>query len=103
MSREKLPDVKVSHPLQIADYAVAMCVDHEPSFIWWVLNVLKKRDAIIALVKKFSAGMKHMHKFGIECLKMQKTNSNLLSTTAILHGLMQYQGDKEYLSGIPYP
>ncbi len=90
MSREKLPDVKVPHPLQIADYAVAMCVDHESSFIWWVLNVLKKRDAIIALVKKFSAGMKHMHKFGIECLKtvkdtfkLEKHYGNTLWTDAI--------------------
>lgn len=35
-SFEKLSDVKESQPLQIAKYAVAMGVDHEPGFNWWV-------------------------------------------------------------------
>ncbi len=57
-----------SHHLQIAEYAVSMGVDHEPGFNWWVPHTLKKRDAIIALVKKRSARyLKRTHKFGIEC------------------------------------
>ncbi len=32
MSREKLSDVKESHPLQMAEYAISMGVDHEPGF-----------------------------------------------------------------------
>ncbi len=86
MSWEKLSDIKESHPLQIAKYAVSMGVDHEPGFNWWVLHTLKKRDAIVALVKKQSARyLKHMHKFGIECpktvqdaLELDKRNSNTM-------------------------
>ncbi len=70
MSWEKLSDPKESHPLQVAEYAMTMVVDHEPGFNWWVLHKLRKHDAIIALVKNFSAKyLNHMHKFGIECLK----------------------------------
>ncbi len=70
ISWEKLSDVKESHPLQIAEYDVSMGVDHEPGFNWWVPCMLKKRDAIIALGKKWSTKyLKQMHKFGIECPK----------------------------------
>ncbi len=69
-SWEKLSDVKESHPQQMAEYAVAMGVDHEPSFNWWVPHMLRKRDSIVALVKKCSDRyLKGMHKFGIECPK----------------------------------
>ncbi len=62
-SWEKLSDVKESHPLQMAEYAVAMGVDHEPSFNCWIPHTLKKRDGIIALVKKRSVkSLKYMHK-----------------------------------------
>ncbi len=82
-SWEKLSDLKESHPLQ---YAVAMGVDHEPGFNWWVPHTLKKHDAIIALVKKHSAKyLKRTHKFGIECpktvedaLEFDKHNSNTM-------------------------
>ncbi len=66
-SQEKLSDVKESHSLQMAEYDVSMGVDHEPSFNWWVLHILKKHDAIIVVVKKRSARfLKRIHKFGIE-------------------------------------
>ncbi len=72
-SWEKLLDVTESHPLQMAEYAVSMGVDHEPGFNWWVPNTLRKRNSIIALVKKCSARyLKHTHKFGIECPKTVK-------------------------------
>ncbi len=64
---EKLSYVKESHPLQIAEYAVSMSVNHKPGFNWWVPHMLKKHDAIIALVKKRSAKYsKPTHKFGME-------------------------------------
>ncbi len=45
-----------------------MGVDHKPGFIWLVPHMLRKRDAIIAMVKKCNARyLKHKHKFGIEC------------------------------------
>ncbi len=67
---EKLSEVKESHPLQMAEYAVEMGVDREPSFNWWVPHTLNQCDAIIALLKKHSVKyLKRMHKFGIECPK----------------------------------
>ncbi len=64
-------DIKTSHPLQIAVCTVAMGIDHETGFNWWVTHTLKKHDAMIALLKKLSASyLKCMHKFGIECPKI---------------------------------
>ncbi len=61
-SGEKLSDVKESHLLQMAEYALAMA-----GFNWWVPHTLKKSDVIITLVKKHSVKyLKHTHKFGIE-------------------------------------
>ncbi len=69
-SWQKLLDLKKSHLLQIAKYAVSIEVNNEPSFNWWVPHMLKKNDAIIALVKKHNAKyLKCMHKFGSECPK----------------------------------
>ncbi len=90
-SWEKLSDIKELHPLQIAEYAVSMGVDHEPGFNWWVPHTLKKHDAIIALVKKRSARyLKHTHKFGIECpktvedaLELDKHSGNTMWADAI--------------------
>jgi hypothetical protein len=38
-SWEKLSDLKESHPIETAKYAVAMGIDHEPAFNWWVPHV----------------------------------------------------------------
>ncbi len=63
MSWEKLSDMKESHPLQMAEYAIAMDVDQKLSFNWWVPHTFRKHDVHSA---KY---LKCMHKFGIECLK----------------------------------
>ena len=39
---ERLADLKESNPLELAEYAVAQSIDHEPAFAWWVLYTLKK-------------------------------------------------------------
>ncbi len=83
---ENLLNVKESHPLQIAEYSVSMGVDHKPGFNCWVPHMLKKYDAISALVKKCSARyLKYMHKVGIEypkpvedILGLEKQNSNTM-------------------------
>jgi hypothetical protein len=42
-------------------------LDHEPAFNWWVLQVLRKRDLIISLVRRrTTCYLKKTHKFGIE-------------------------------------
>ena len=59
-----LKDFKESHPVQVAEYAVANKLTEEPAFAWWVNPILRKRDRIIKKVK--SRYWKHMHKYGIE-------------------------------------
>jgi len=61
---ETLADLKESYPVQVAEYAKAAGIQHEPAFAWWTEHVLKKRDRIIAKVaKRYN---KVTHKFGIE-------------------------------------
>ncbi len=70
---EKLADLKESHPIVTAEYAVTKGIDLEPAFNWWVPHVLKKRDRIISLVFKWTTRyIKRTHKFGIEVPKTVK-------------------------------
>ncbi|KAL7477362.1 hypothetical protein ACHAW6_003172 [Cyclotella cf. meneghiniana] len=39
-----IKDLKESHPLQVAEFALATGIANEPVFNWWVTWVLKKRD-----------------------------------------------------------
>ena len=64
---EKLSDLKESYPVEIAEYAMAQGIDHEPAFAWWVPHTLRKRDRIIAAVGK--RYHKRTHKFGFEIPK----------------------------------
>ena len=40
-----------SHPIQVAKYALAQCIQHDSAFNWWDHHVLKKRDRIISMLK----------------------------------------------------
>jgi len=90
-SWENLSDLKESHPLETAEYAVTIGIDHEPAFNWWVPHVLKKRDRIISLVRKrMTRYLKRTHKFGIEvpktvkeALELDRKNDNTLWADAI--------------------
>ena len=59
-----LKDIKLSNPVEVAEYAVAHKLDKQPCFNWWVRKVLRKRDRIIKKVK--SRYWKRTHKYGIE-------------------------------------
>ena len=59
-----LKDMKKSHSVDVAEFAVASGIDKMPAFSWWVHHVLKKRDTIIASVK--ARVKKSTHKYGIE-------------------------------------
>ncbi len=91
--------MKESHPLQIADYLVAMGIDHEPCFNWLVPHTLKKINSIITIVKKRSAkNLKRMHKFGMECpktvedaLELDKQNCNIMWADAIAKEMKNVQ------------
>ena len=60
----KLADMKESHPVEVAEYARARGIDKEPAFKWWVPHTLKKRQVILAALKKRIR--KTTHKYGIE-------------------------------------
>jgi hypothetical protein len=90
-SWKNLADLKDSHPLETAEYAVTQGIDHEPAFNWWVPHVLKKRDQIISLVRKWTTCyLKRTHKLGIEvsktvkeALALDRKNGNTLWVDAI--------------------
>jgi hypothetical protein len=65
-----LKDLKESNPIEVAEYAVANKLLHEPAFAWWVPDVLQKRDCIISAVK--TRYLKRTHKFGICMPKLVK-------------------------------
>jgi hypothetical protein len=58
----KLKDLKVSNPVEFAEYAVVNLIAEEPAFKWWVSDTLRKQNHIISKVKKKYWQM--MHKFG---------------------------------------
>ena len=69
-SWEKLVDMKESHPIECAEYAVSQDIADEPTFNWWVPRILKKRNLIISKVKARNARhLKRNQKFGIELPK----------------------------------
>lgn len=69
-SWEKLSEMKNSHPLQVAEFAVARQIAEEPAFAWWVPYTLKKQDRIIkAMAKRY---FRTTQKYGIELPKTVK-------------------------------
>ncbi len=87
-SWERLADLKESYPLQVAEFAAARGIIHQPAFAWWAPYVLKKRDRIIATAKR--RAVKRTHKFGIEipttvkrALEIDKENGNTLWQDAL--------------------
>ena len=66
-SWERLADLKESNPVELAEYAVAVGIEDEPAFKWWVPFTLNKRDRIIAKVN--TRYHKRTHKFGFEVPK----------------------------------
>ncbi len=81
---ESPKDLKESHPLEMAQYAVTQGIDHKPVFNWWVPQVLRLRKHIISLVKNWKMSyLKKNMKFGVEvptlvdhALKINKRNGN---------------------------
>jgi hypothetical protein len=46
-----LKDMKHSYPIQVVEYAIANHIDDEPVFMWWVHQVIKRKDGMIFKVK----------------------------------------------------
>ena len=70
MDWHRLVDIKDSYPVQLAEYAVANKINHEPAFKWWVEKILKRKKRMINKVK--SKYWRNTHKFGIEIPKSVK-------------------------------
>ena len=64
---ERLADLKRSNPIEVAEYAIANLIDHEPAFSWWVHETLKIRKRIIEKIN--SRYHKRTHKYGIRLPK----------------------------------
>ena len=58
-----LKDLKESHPIEVAEYALANKILEEPAFAWWARHILRKRDRIIRKVK--SRYWERTHKYGV--------------------------------------
>ena len=58
-----LKELKVSHPIELAEYAVANDLTEEPAFKWWIPHVLRQWNQIISKVKGWY--WQTTHKFGI--------------------------------------
>jgi hypothetical protein len=90
-SWENLANLKESHPIETAKYAKVLGIDHKPAFNWWVPHVLRKRDRIISLVRKWNpCYLIQTHIFGIElpktvkeALELDKKNGNTFWADAI--------------------
>jgi hypothetical protein len=91
MTWESLKDLKESHPLEMAEYAITQGIDHKPAFNWWVPQVLRLYKRIISLIKKRKMSyLKKNLKFGIEVptsvdhtLEINKRNGNTFWADAI--------------------
>ena len=59
-----LADMKEVHPVEMAEYARVREISNERAFAWWVPYTLRKRDAILTVVK--NQIRKITHKYGIE-------------------------------------
>ena len=78
----KLKDMKYSHPVQMAEYAMKNRISEEPDFVWWLKFVLRKRDRIILKTQRYWL---KTHKYGIcvpntvkEAILIDKENGDTL-------------------------
>jgi hypothetical protein len=82
-SWERLADLKVINPVEVAEYAAAKILLNSSAFVWWAPHVLQQRTRTIADVAK--RYHKRTHKFGIEVpknwddsVRLDKENDNTL-------------------------
>ncbi len=75
--------MKESHPVLLAEYAVANKLVSEPEFNWWVPYTLKKRDQIIKSIKK--RYFWKLEKFGLELPKSVKRALEIDKETGTKH------------------
>ena len=47
----RLCELKESHPIEMAEFAMARGIQDQPAFVWWVPFMLRKRDAIVYAIR----------------------------------------------------
>ena len=84
----RLCELKESHPIEMAEFAMARGIQDQPAFAWWVPFTLRKRDAIVYAIK--SRVRKVTRKNGIEIPldvehtgRLDKSNGNDLWAKAL--------------------
>ena len=84
----ELSVMKDSHPVEMAEFAMARGISDEPAFCWWVPYTLKKRDAIISAVN--TRVRKVTHKYVIKILtgvehakELDRQNGNTMGMDAL--------------------
>ena len=77
-----MKDIKASHPLELAEYAISRQIEHHPAFAWWVPTVIRTRRRMISRLRS-SRRVKKNIKFGVvipqsweECLALDRENGN---------------------------
>jgi hypothetical protein len=78
-----LKDAKDSYPLHVAEHLIKNGISEKPSFKWWILFVLKKRDRMMSKTK--ASCWTRTHKHGLEipknhadCVRIDNENGNTL-------------------------
>ena len=94
--------MKESHPVEVSKFAVASGVDKMLAFSLWVHNVMKKREAIIASVKR--RVKKSTHKYDMEvptsvehAKLLDKKNDNHLWINALVKEMANVDVAFEFL------
>ena len=79
-----LAEIKEANPLEVAEAAIALKVDRQPAFNWWVRKVLKRRDRMIGRLQTLRCRKGRM-KFGIDipgtveqAIRLDKANGSTL-------------------------
>ena len=85
-----LREIKLSNPVEVAEYAFSRNIQDEPAFSWWVYKILKKRDRLISKLKLNYNKVRKNVKFGVkvpltveEARQFDKDNNNTLWEEAI--------------------
>ena len=88
---QNLSYLKQSHLIDTTEYVISQNLQGEPEFNWWVPHVIKKRERVTLLVKKWIAWyLKKAHKFVVrlpkiveEAYNIDADNGNVLCTNSI--------------------
>ena len=80
----KLAELKDSYPVDVAEFAKSRSLVPDPAFAWWVPHTIRRRNAILSVVK--ARFKKKTHKYGIEIPGMLHILRNLTASMATPSG-----------------